>query len=66
MTDPVERRAAFRAVTAALGTIGRMTLGDAAEMSDEQVDRLAAREGCHAAGDHGLRITHDLDLQAAA
>lgn len=41
VTDPVERRAAFRAVTAALGTIGRMTLGDAAEMSDEQVDRLA-------------------------
>ncbi len=41
VTDPAERRAAFRAVTAALGTLGRMTLGDAVEMSDEQVDRLA-------------------------
>ncbi len=41
VTDLVERRAAFRAVTAALGAIGRMALGDAVEMSDEQVDRLA-------------------------
>jgi len=41
ITDPVERRRAFRAVTAALGVIGRATLGDVERAADAHVDELA-------------------------
>lgn len=41
LADPFERREAFRAVTASLGTIGRLTLGDVSGMADDEVDRLA-------------------------
>jgi len=41
ITDPFERREAFRAVMASLGTIGRLTLGDVGLMPDEEVDHLA-------------------------
>src|SRR5665648_944099 len=41
LTDGVARREAFRAVMAALGTVGQLTLGDTAQMDDDGVDRLA-------------------------
>lgn len=41
VTDPADRRAAFRTVATALGAIGRATLGDVAAMPDDEVDRLA-------------------------
>jgi len=41
LTDRVVRREAFRAVMAALGTVGQLTLGDTAQMDDDEVDRLA-------------------------
>ena len=37
----VARREGFRAVMAALGTVGQLTLGDTAQMDDDEVDRLA-------------------------
>jgi deazaflavin-dependent oxidoreductase (nitroreductase family) len=41
IVDPEDRRQAFRAVAAALGTIGRATLGDVAHAADARVDQLA-------------------------
>lgn len=41
ISDPVERRAAFRQVITALGVVGRFTVGDVAGGTDERVDRLA-------------------------
>ncbi len=41
ITDPAERRRAFRVAAAALGTVGRLTLGDVATMPDDEVDTLA-------------------------
>jgi deazaflavin-dependent oxidoreductase (nitroreductase family) len=41
LVDPFERREAFRAVITALGTIGRVTVGDVRQMNDEEVDALA-------------------------
>lgn len=43
ITDPAERRVAFRAVLAALGSIGRLTLGDVEHADDARVDLLAER-----------------------
>jgi len=37
----VARREGFRAVMAALGTVGQLTLGDVGEMSDEEIDHFA-------------------------
>lgn len=39
--DPANRRQAFRAVAAALGVIGRTTLGDVQRADDARVDHLA-------------------------
>ena len=39
--DPIERRVAFRQVIAALGVVGRLTVGDVAGATDERVDALA-------------------------
>ena len=41
ITDPAERRRAFRVAAPALGTVGRLTLGDVATMPDDEVDTLA-------------------------
>ena len=41
VTDPAARREAFRAVMAALGVVGRLTLGDVALLADDEVDALA-------------------------
>lgn len=41
ITDPHERRAAFRVAAAALGVIGRTTVGDVAHADDAHVDRWA-------------------------
>lgn len=41
LTDPVARREAFRTVAAALGVVGRLTLGDVTAQTDQEVDRLA-------------------------
>jgi deazaflavin-dependent oxidoreductase (nitroreductase family) len=41
VTEPEARRAAFRAVMAALGVVGKLTLGDVALLTDEEVDGLA-------------------------
>jgi deazaflavin-dependent oxidoreductase (nitroreductase family) len=41
ITDPVNRRRAFRALAAALGVIGRATLGHVEEADDARVDQLA-------------------------
>lgn len=41
VTDPAARRTAFRAVMAALGVVGRLTLGDVALLTDDEVDGLA-------------------------
>jgi hypothetical protein len=41
ITDPDERRRAFRAVVLAEGVVGRLTVGDVATASDERVDELA-------------------------
>lgn len=41
ITDPTQRRQAFRAMAAALGVIGRATLGDVEHAEDPEVDRLA-------------------------
>jgi deazaflavin-dependent oxidoreductase (nitroreductase family) len=41
ITDPVTRRRAFRALVAALGVIGRATLGNVEEADDARVDQLA-------------------------
>lgn len=42
ITDPVERRAAFRVLIGALGLPGRATLGPSAGLTGERVDELAA------------------------
>ncbi len=42
ITDPDERRAAFRVLVAALGLPGRATLGPTADLTDARVDELAA------------------------
>jgi len=42
ITQPAERRAAFRTVIAAMGVVGRLTLGDVAGRTDAEVDVLAA------------------------
>lgn len=41
VTGPTERRDAFRTVMTALGVVGKLTLGDVALMTDDDVDRLA-------------------------
>ena len=41
VTEPAARRAAFRAVMAALGVVGTLTLGDVGRLTDDEVDRLA-------------------------
>jgi deazaflavin-dependent oxidoreductase (nitroreductase family) len=41
ITDPEDRRRTFRAVAAALGVIGRATLGDVEHADDTRVDQLA-------------------------
>jgi deazaflavin-dependent oxidoreductase (nitroreductase family) len=41
LTDPFARREAFRAVMGSLGTVGRLTLGDTAAMTDEEIDHFA-------------------------
>lgn len=41
LTDPFERREAFRAVMTSLGAVGRLTLGDVAAMPDDEVDHFA-------------------------
>jgi deazaflavin-dependent oxidoreductase (nitroreductase family) len=42
IVEPDQRREAFRAVIAAEGLVGRMTLGDIDAASDERVDEFAA------------------------
>jgi deazaflavin-dependent oxidoreductase (nitroreductase family) len=42
ITDPVERRRAFRVVVLAEGLVGRLTVGDVAAASDARIDELAA------------------------
>ena len=42
VNEPADRRAAFRAVMAALGVVGKLTLGDVTALSDDEVDDLAA------------------------
>jgi len=41
VTEPDERRAAFRTLIDSMGVVGRLTLGDVRGMSDAQVDVLA-------------------------
>jgi len=41
ITEPNERRAAFRTLIESMGVIGRLTLGDVRGMSDAEVDVLA-------------------------
>jgi deazaflavin-dependent oxidoreductase (nitroreductase family) len=41
ITDPEDRRRAFRAVAAALGVIGRATMGDVGRADDARIDELA-------------------------
>ena len=41
VTDPGERRRAFRALATALGLVGRATLGDVEHADDARVDQLA-------------------------
>ena len=41
ITEPQARRKAFRAVLAALGMVGRLTLGDLRTRTDEEVDAMA-------------------------
>jgi deazaflavin-dependent oxidoreductase (nitroreductase family) len=41
ITDPERRRQAFRAVAAAMGVIGRATLGDVEHAPDARIDHLA-------------------------
>lgn len=41
ITDPIERRTAFRTLIASMGVVGRLTLGDVRGKSDAEVDRLA-------------------------
>lgn len=41
ITDPDERRAAFRALVVSMGVIGRLTLGDLRGRTDGEVDVLA-------------------------
>lgn len=41
VTDPATRREAFRAVMAALGVVGKLTLGDVSLLTDDEVDGLA-------------------------
>lgn len=41
ITEPDERRAAFRTLIESMGVIGRLTLGDVRGMSDTEVDILA-------------------------
>lgn len=41
VTEPDERRAAFRTLVATMGVVGTLTLGDVRGMSDAEVDALA-------------------------
>ena len=41
ITDPDDRRVAFRALIESMGVIGRLTLGDVREKTDAEVDTLA-------------------------
>src|SRR5450759_4642997 len=41
ITEPAERRAAFRALIESMGVVGRLTLGDVRGKSDAEVDTLA-------------------------
>ena len=41
ITEPAERRAAFRTLIDSMGIVGRLTLGDVRGKSDEEVDVLA-------------------------
>lgn len=41
ITDPDERRAAFRALIESMGVVGRLTLGDVRIMNDAEVDTFA-------------------------
>jgi deazaflavin-dependent oxidoreductase (nitroreductase family) len=41
IADPARRRAALRTVVAALGAVGRLTLGDVARADDARLDELA-------------------------
>ena len=41
ITEPAERRAAFRALIESIGVVGRLTLGDVRGNSDAEVDTLA-------------------------
>lgn len=41
ITEPDERRAAFRTLIGSMGVVGRLTLGDIRGMSDAEVDTLA-------------------------
>jgi len=41
ITEPDQRRAAFRALIASMGVVGRLTLGDVRGKSDAEVDTLA-------------------------
>jgi deazaflavin-dependent oxidoreductase (nitroreductase family) len=40
--DPGQRRDAFRAAIAAMGVVGRVTVGDLGRASDERIDELSA------------------------
>jgi len=41
ITDPDERRAAFRTLIQSMGVVGRLTLGDVSGKGDDEVDLLA-------------------------
>jgi len=41
ITDPDERRAAFRTLVATMGVVGRLTLGDLRDKTDAEIDILA-------------------------
>lgn len=41
ITEPDERRAAFRTLIESIGVVGRLTLGDVRGKSDNEVDLLA-------------------------
>ena len=41
ITEPAERRAAFRTLIESMGVVGRLTLGDVRDKSDAEVDTLA-------------------------
>ena len=41
ITDPDERRAAFRTLAASMGVVGRLTLGDLRGRTDDEIDVLA-------------------------